>query len=417
MRHFPFPPYHSNVPHFGERVATYCARVLPLVFDNSLSYYEFLGHMQCKLNEVIKALNSQNLVFVEFTHMIELELQNFEEYMDDRQQNFETEMQEDWAAFKAELETAWDDFKTQLESEWTAEQALNETFRTNMQNAFTNFQTLITTQQTSFETALRNQQNQFQTDMTSRQNTFEDTMEDNFEQWKVDTLAALQAGIQRFEQDALAAITAAMPGVVQDLTEQTYIPSGTGSENPISGAGVADALLSTVPTMVDSLTQQVYIDDNHHPISGMGVADAISRLFTLLPYYNTTSAKVQLYALTPSVSNGLTGSNLRYFTTVIMNVNIDINMQADQIPEGRYLFCFRLNNSTIDPFETRYIVDGKVILHPLLVDYNLFQGGNNIYTICTTSPLTPTWWNSTPSQTLNNVTGTLFPLPSVLYQP
>lgn len=412
MRHFPFPPYHSNVPHFGERVATYCARVLPLVFDNSLSYYEFLGHMQCKLNEVIKALNSQNLVFVEFTHMIELELQNFEEYMDDRQQNFETEMQEEWTAFKSELETAWNEFKTQLESEWTAEKALNETFRTNMQNAFQNFQTLITTQQTTFETALRNQQNQFQTDMTSRQNTFEDTMEDNFEQWKVDTLAALQAGIQRFEQDALAAITAAMPGVVQDLTEQTYIPSGTGSENPISGTGVADALLSTVPTMVDSLTQQIYLPDNHHPISGMGVADLVSRLFTLLPYYNVSSAKIELYALTPSVSNGLTGSDLRYFTTVVMNATFIIPLS--DIPEGRYLFCFRLNNATVDPFETRYIVDGKVALQ---LNLRRFQGGNNIYTICTTSPLTPTWWNSAPSQTINGVTGSLFPLPSLLYQP
>ena len=413
MRHFPFPPYHSNVPHFGERVATYCARVLPLVFDNSLSYYEFLGHMQCKLNEVIKALNSQNLVFVEFTHMIELELQNFEDYMDDRQQNFENEMQEDWEAFKTELNTAWNEFKTQLESEWTAEQALNETFRTNMQNAFTNFQTLITTQQTTFETALRNQQNQFQSDLTSRQNTFEDTMEDNFEQWKVDTLAALQAGIQRFEQDALAAITAAMPGVVQDLTEQTYIPSGTGSENPISGTGVADALLSIVPTMVDSRTQQVYLPDNRRPISGVGVADMVSRLFTLLPYYDFTSIRIELYALTPSVSNGLTGSDLRYFTTVTMHVEI-APPYIDDIPEGRYLLCFRLNNSAVDPFESRYIVDGSV---RKLSTTKVFWGGNNMYTVCTTSPLTPTWWNSQPSKTITNATGSLFPLPSNMILP
>lgn len=413
MKHFPFPPYHSNVPHFGERVATYCARVLPLVFDNSLSYYEFLGHMQCKLNEVIKALNSQNLVFVEFTHMIELEMQNFETYVEERQQNFETEMQEEWTTFKAELETAWDEFKTQMESEWTAEQALNETFRTNMQNAFTNFQTVITTQQTTFETALRNQQNQFQTDMTSRQNTFEDTMEDNFEQWKVDTLAALQAGIQRFEQDALAAITAAMPGVVQDLTEQEYIPSGTGSENPISGTGVADALLTVVPTMIDSRTQQVYIPDNLRPISGLGVSDAISRLFTLLPAYDVSPIRTEIYALTPSVSNGLTGNDLRYFTTVAMHVEV-IAPIIDDIPEGRYLLCFRLNNSTVDPFETRYIVDGSV---RMLTTTKVFWGGNNIYTVCTTSPLTATWWNSSPSKTINNGVGTLFPLPSDIIQP
>jgi hypothetical protein len=204
------------------------------VFDNSLSYYEFLGHMQVKLNQVIEALNSQNLVFVEFTHMIELELQNFEKYMDERQSNFEQSMQDEWTAFKAEMEEAWDAFKTQMEEAWAAEQELNEQFRTDMQAAFTQFQTTIQQQQTAFETlmqqrqttfetSLQAQQNQFQTDMVSRQNTFEDTMEDNFENWKVDTLAALQAGIQQFETDALAAIRAELPDLIEDVVGEEII--------------------------------------------------------------------------------------------------------------------------------------------------------------------------------------------------
>ncbi len=371
----PYPPFPSNVPHFMERVNTYCARVLPLVFDNSLSYYEFLGHMQCKLNEVIKALNSQNLVFVEFTHMIELELQNFEEYMDNRQQNFETEMQEEWTAFKTELETAWNDFKTQLESEWTAEQALNETFRTNMQNAFQNFQTLITTQQTSFETALRNQQNQFQTDMTSRQNTFEDTMEDNFEQWKIDTLAALQAGIQQFEQDALAAITAAMPGVVQDLTEQTYIPSGTGSENPISGAGVADALLSTVPTMVDSLTQQVYYDDNHHPISGMGVADAFSKRVQSVA--DTVVTTTSLSATTVSATLQGTGHIYRV-SAYLKYSNTEPKQIAIRTTQGQYIATFTTPGGTFDTLTCFGTVTANNLTTLIVYAASQTQGSNRV---------------------------------------
>lgn len=221
----PYPTFPSNVPHFLERVNTYCARVLPLVFDNSLSYYEFLGHMQHKLNEVINALNSQNLVFVEFTHMIELEMQNFESYIEERQQNFETDMQQEWDTFKADMQQEWADFKGEMQQAWADEQALNAQFRTDMQQAFTNFQTVITTQQTAFETALRNQQNQFQSDLTSRQNTFEDTMEGNFEQWKVDTLTALQAGIQQFEQDALAAIRAELPDMIEAAIPETIAPA------------------------------------------------------------------------------------------------------------------------------------------------------------------------------------------------
>lgn len=221
----PRPPFRSQIPHWGERVVTYCAKVLPIVFDNSLSYYEFLGHIQVKLNEVIKALNSQNLVFVEFTHMIELELQNFESYMEERQTNFEEQMQQEWEVFKTELRAEWAAFKEGLRAEWEAEKELNEQFRTDMQEAFENFQTLITTQQQQFETLITNQQNQFQADMTSRQNNFESTMEDEFEQWKVDTLDALQQGIQQFEQDAMEALRAALPGMIEEAIPETIAPA------------------------------------------------------------------------------------------------------------------------------------------------------------------------------------------------
>lgn len=251
MNRFPFPPYHSGIPHWSERVVTYCAKVLPLVFDNSLSYYEFLGHVQSKLNQVIEALNNQNLVFVEFTHMIELELQNFEKYMDERQTNFEQQIQDEWTAFKSEMETAWNDFKTQLEAEWEDEKELNAQFRTDMQAAFTQFQTTIQERQTAFETALRNQQNQFQTDMTSRQNTFEDTMEGNFEQWKVDTLAALQAGIQQFETDALAAIRTELPAMILDAVDDEAIEPMVQAE--VARQGFAKILSASNETEGDAI--------------------------------------------------------------------------------------------------------------------------------------------------------------------
>lgn len=199
MNRFPFPPYRSGIPHWTERVVTYCAKVLPIVFDNSLSYYEFLGHVQVKLNEVIKALNSQNLVFVEFTHMIELELQNFEKYMEERQDNFEQQMQEEWQQFKTEMETAWNDFKTAMEQAWQEykdemDQAWAD-FQTDMLQRFQTFQETITAQQTAFERRMEAVQQQFEDDMenradtfegtiTAQQNAFEQNVETELEEWK-----------------------------------------------------------------------------------------------------------------------------------------------------------------------------------------------------------------------------------------
>ena len=242
MKSFGYPKFPSNVPHFMERVNTYCARVLPLVFDNSLSYYEFLGHMQHKLNEVIQALNSQNLVFVEFTHMIELEMQNFESYIEERQQNFEESMQQEWEAFKTEIRAEWAAFKDEMQQAWADEQALNEHFRTDMQAAFTNFQNVITTQQTAFETAIRNQQNAFQNQMELEQQTFEDDLNasldtwknstiDELDTWKNSTTAALQSALQQFETETLIALE----NEIQQLVAQNEGAIITAAENSVEG--------------------------------------------------------------------------------------------------------------------------------------------------------------------------------------
>lgn len=242
MKSFGYPRFPSNIPHFMERVNTYCARVLPLVFDNSLSYYEFLGHMQHKLNEVIKALNSQNLVFVEFTHMIELEMQNFEKYVEERQQNFEESMQQEWDAFKTEIRAEWAAFKDEMQQAWADEQALNEQFRTDMQAAFTNFQNVITTQQTAFETAMRNQQNAFQNQMELEQQTFEDDLNasldtwknstiDELDTWKNSTTTALQSALQQFETETMAALE----NEIQQLVAQNEGAIITAAENAVEG--------------------------------------------------------------------------------------------------------------------------------------------------------------------------------------
>lgn len=245
-------PYNSNVPHFLQRAKAYCAKVLPLVFDNSLSYYEFLCKMCHKLNECIDAINSQNLNIIEFEKMVQLEMENFEKYMETRQTEFENEMKAAWAEFKAEMLLAWNEFKTQLETEWAEEREVNRVFRETMQAEFQQFKDDITAQQAAFEerikadfetykntvnaeieqfentvnadmdnfkNTMQTQQNEFEshmtalftdftTDETAARAEFESRFAGLFDQWKIDTLNALTAALNDWKSHTLDDITA-----------------------------------------------------------------------------------------------------------------------------------------------------------------------------------------------------------------
>ena len=78
----PNTPYNSGELHnMVEKVRTYCSKIIPLVFDNTLSYYESICAFSAKVNELCDAVNAQNLTICEFTHMVEIELEKFESYI------------------------------------------------------------------------------------------------------------------------------------------------------------------------------------------------------------------------------------------------------------------------------------------------------------------------------------------------
>lgn len=255
------------------KVKAYCAKVLPLVFDNSLSYYEFLGKMCHKLNECIDALNAQNLNIIEFTHMVQLEMENFEKYIDTRMTDFENGIKTEWAQYKEEINQAFDDFKTQIETEWAAEKAINEKFRTDLLNEFNELKADIIAKQerfenqikadfntfketvnaeveqfeqttnadlTAFKNTMQTQQNEFESHMVELFNNFKTTekqartdFESNFqqlfEQWKIDTLNALNKSISDWETDTN---TALMSAIEQKIGG--YVATFNGQLNQLS---------------------------------------------------------------------------------------------------------------------------------------------------------------------------------------
>lgn len=72
----------------------WCQKVLPTVYDDSLSYYEVLNKVTEFLNEVITQMNT-------LTENVE---------------NYETELTAEWEQYKTELTAAWNEYKTYIDN-------------------------------------------------------------------------------------------------------------------------------------------------------------------------------------------------------------------------------------------------------------------------------------------------------------
>lgn len=178
---------HEYKSPFVRRVAFYCQKVLPLVFDNSLSYYEALAHFTHKLNETIDGLNKQSMQIMEFEKELGLALDTFENELRQTQTDFETRIETEWSNFRADI-SRW---QTTLEGDWevmkselkTVEQLIQEK-QLELEADYTQYKADLTAQQTAFETAQTGRQTAFETAQTTRQQTFENaqtTRQTNFE--------------------------------------------------------------------------------------------------------------------------------------------------------------------------------------------------------------------------------------------
>lgn len=91
-----------------EKFKYWCNKILPLVYDDSLSYYEFLGKVYEKLNETIDAVNSNTEAVAEFDQrindFIEAETaarEGWEDQQERDRQSWETQQAQKWSAFQA----------------------------------------------------------------------------------------------------------------------------------------------------------------------------------------------------------------------------------------------------------------------------------------------------------------------------
>ena len=155
----------------------WCHKILPLVYDDSLSYYETLCKFIQKLNEVSEAVNNQNE-----------NIAKFEKDMQEAFDNFESTQEAKYQVYKDQIDAHIAEFENTVNGNFTQ-------FTQTMTAAFNNFKADVeatNAQMSANYTAFTQQVNQTLASWNTENAT-----------WKADTKAELKASLQPIVQDAL----------------------------------------------------------------------------------------------------------------------------------------------------------------------------------------------------------------------
>lgn len=102
-----------------EYIHFWCQKVIPLVFDDSLSYYEAICKFMQKLNEVINALNN-NAECIDELQGKYIILQNNFDALEVKWEEFKTYIENEFNTFKTEITTREENFETTINNEFTS---------------------------------------------------------------------------------------------------------------------------------------------------------------------------------------------------------------------------------------------------------------------------------------------------------
>ena len=267
---------------FVKKVWFYSQKVLPLVFDNSLSYYEALAHFAHKVNEIITTVNNQTMHMTEWEKEIALAMEVFEQELRQIQADFEEEMEGKWSDFKNEM-LAWkqdiDEDWTVMQSEFSALENLIQQQIENLAADYTQYKADLTAQQSAFETAQTARQSNFETAQTNRQAAFEQaqtTRQTNYENNLTNDWTTFQAEIEAELAQTANKYYISYPGTYSALqTDPPTIPSIAGTfdfnSNVVRVFKTIDRKITLVKRClygdIDSDPDIPFIDDQGNPIS------------------------------------------------------------------------------------------------------------------------------------------------------
>lgn len=233
-----------------DKIRYWCHKILPLVYDDSLSYYEFLCKMNAKLNEVIDTTNG---------------------------------LVEAWEKFQAELEKAWQDYKSALTAEWTD-------YRADMDAKYASLVGTVNTEINAMKTDISN----FKNDISNQITTFEAKVDGDYAEFtanieeKINTfIAKYNAEIAKIPDEITRLVNAWWQNEENYNKLVTDVANAIGTISP-SGAvtftdvhAMMEATAVTLPAKTLAVCTNYYNTDGIYTlwviVSG-DVSDGVSRL-------------------------------------------------------------------------------------------------------------------------------------------
>lgn len=116
---------------FADRFQWYCQKVMPLIYDQSLSYYEVL----CKLTQYIKELSAAELELEQTFNLFKVRQDELELQFGDlaaQWVEYKQVLGDEWHKYQEDLNADWDDFQRYMTDHYTA-------FTTEVNNRFNSF--------------------------------------------------------------------------------------------------------------------------------------------------------------------------------------------------------------------------------------------------------------------------------------
>lgn len=163
-------------------------RVLPCVFDESLSYVEKINKLEEEINKLIEDYNT-------FGQAVTNEINTFEEETTNQINTFIQQVTNEINTFKSDITNQLNTFETSMTNKQNAFEArileLTQDFETTINNDIATFKQTITTQQQQFETRVNNDINTMQEVVNEIPNTVTTQVNAITQPWLVSNVPAM----------------------------------------------------------------------------------------------------------------------------------------------------------------------------------------------------------------------------------
>ena len=252
-------------------------RVLPCVFDESLSYVEKINKLEQMINDLIEQYNT-------FGEEVTNEINEFEEETTKAIQDFITFVTETINEFKQEITTEIETFETTITNRQSSfEEQINSNVST--------FTQTMTQRQSSFEEQINSTVSTFTQTMTQRQSSFEEQINSTVSTF-TQTMTQRQS---EFENQTTARQTAFEARVNGDIANmQEVVDDIPNTVTTQVNAITQPWLVANVPAMVESIVGNnvnKFFDVDHLYKSGTSPSiDDINNWTDTGIYFGTTSS-------------------------------------------------------------------------------------------------------------------------------